>query len=278
MERERREGWRWEATNTPKGGIARFRERAALEKIVIDCKWKQSGSLGVIGSSDWLIFLLHTPTYLFSLQLPRQILLVDELGQVKRTGFLPIIFSAYLVDLSLDTTVLWQLKHCNIRTSWNRLRAFIKAIWKPHVGDVGEPVQIRKWMQTFAILCSKLKSSGVLGCRTVDTAGGIWESSPCRILEVEVVVLWDRWMAKASRINTFSFSYWEDHYCPTGSLWHSSCPIPPTLNLCPRSVFLLGRNWSLLVILWLGNQILFIFLGGSLDGFSVRLEVNPVGS
>lgn len=108
------------------------------------------------------------PTYLFSLQLPRQILLVDELGWVKRTGFLPIIFSTYLVDLSVDTTVLWQLKHCNIRTSWNRLQAFIKAIWKPHVGDVGEPVQIRKWMQTFVILCSKPKSSGALGCRTVN--------------------------------------------------------------------------------------------------------------
>jgi hypothetical protein len=50
---------------------------------------------------------------------------VDELGWVRRTEFLPIIFSAYLVDLSVDTTVLWQLKYCNIRTSWNRLRAFI---------------------------------------------------------------------------------------------------------------------------------------------------------
>lgn len=119
-------------------------------------KWKQSRSLGIIGSLDWLISLVCNSTYLFSLQLPRQILLVDELDRVK-TGFLPIIFSAYLVDLSVDTTVLWQLKQCTIRTSWNRLRAFIKAIWKPHGGDVGEPVQIGKWRQTFAILCLKLK-------------------------------------------------------------------------------------------------------------------------
>lgn len=102
----------------------------------------------------------------FSLQLPRQILLGDELGRVKRTGFLPIIFSAYLVDLSVDTTVLWQFKHCNIRTSWNRLRVFIKDIWKPHVKDVGEPVQIKMWVQTFTILCLTQKSEE-LDCRTV---------------------------------------------------------------------------------------------------------------
>lgn len=210
------------------------------------------------------------PTYLFSLQLPRQILLVDELGWVKRTGFLPIIFSAYLVDLSVDTTVLWQLKHCNIRTSWNRLEAFIKAIWKPHVGDVGEPVQIRKWMQTFAILCSKLKSSGALGCRTEFGDHRLMGSWRWRSL-----CLGTGGWPKLGGSTPF-ISYWENHYAQ-----QEVCNTPlvqshPLWICAPLS--LLGRNWSLLVVLWLENQNFFIFLGVSLDGLIVRLEGNSVGS
>lgn len=46
---------------------------------------------------------------------------------------------------------------------------------------------------------------------------GIWGSSPHGILEMEVVVLGDRWMAKARRVNTFHLLLGEP-LCPTGSL------------------------------------------------------------
>lgn len=148
-------------------------------------------------------------TYLFFLRLPRQILLVDELGRVKRTGWLPTIFSAYLVDLSVDTTELWQLKHCNIRTSWNRLQAFMKATWKPHGADVESRSRYesgRRHLQVFAQIWSKM-SAWLQHCKHHSESG---ESLPCQSLETEMILLWDKWMAKASEINSPSFSYYED--------------------------------------------------------------------
>lgn len=127
-------------------------------------------------------------TYLFSLQFPRQILPVDELGRVRRTGFLPIIFSAYLADLSVDTTVLWQFKRCNIRTSWNRLRAFINHM-KTTCRRRGRRSSDKKMVVN---ICSaslkagaRILSAWLQNCKHCH---GIWESSPCRILEIERIL------------------------------------------------------------------------------------------
>ena len=138
-------------------------------------KWKQfkrSSLLWVCGSKRipeyFSLFSGLYSTYLFFLQLPRQILLVDELGRVKRTGLLPTIFSAYLVDLSVDTTELWQLKHCNIRTSWNRLWAS----WKPHENHMEQTWRAGPDKRVDADICKSLLRSEVrrvLGCSIVNT-------------------------------------------------------------------------------------------------------------
>lgn len=79
---------------------------------------------------------------------------------------MPIIFSAYLVDLSVDTTVLWQLKPGNIRTSWNRLRAFIKHM-KSTCRRYGRNSPDKKMNAN--IHYPLVKAEGGLGCRTLNT-------------------------------------------------------------------------------------------------------------